>query len=113
MCVIVYAIHTLLFQTGWLYCALVMLSICTPICGFIQVSCTYTCAYNWHIHGIFNACGCSRQIVAADARSVWVKVEYRRPFSGCSIGDHAQLSATPIGDHVQLFPDHAQLRPVL
>ena len=45
-------------------------------------------------------------------RSVWVKVEYRRPFSGGSIGDHAQLSPTPIGDHVQLFPDHAQLRPL-
>ena len=30
--------------------------------------------------------------MATDARSVWVKVEYRRPFSGGSIGDHAQLS---------------------
>jgi len=28
-----------------------------------------------------------------------------------SIGDHAQLSPTPIGDHVQLFRDHAQLNP--
>ena len=43
--------------------------------------------------------------MATNARSVWVKVEYRRPFSGGSIGDHAQLSPTPIGDHVQLFPD--------
>jgi len=49
--------------------------------------------------------------VATNARSVWVKVEYRRPFSGGSIGNHAQLSPTPIGDHVQLFPDHAQLHP--
>ena len=32
-------------------------------------------------------------------------------FLRCSIGDHAQLSPTPIGDHVQLFRDHAQLRP--
>ena len=37
----------------------------------------------------------------------------RRPFSGGSIGDHAQLSPTPIGDHVQLFRDHAELRPVI
>jgi hypothetical protein len=65
------------------------------------------------MHGIFNAYGRSRQIVATDARSVWVKVEYRRSFPGGSIGDHAQLSPTPIGDHVQLFPDHAQLRPGL
>jgi hypothetical protein len=48
--------------------------------------------------------------VATNARSVWVKVEYRRPFSGGSIGDHAQVSLTPIGDHVQLFPD-TQLYP--
>jgi len=26
--------------------------------------------------------------IAIDARSVWVKVEYRRPFSGGSIGDY-------------------------
>ena len=49
--------------------------------------------------------------VAADAYSVWAKVWYRRPFAGGSIGDHAQLSPTPIGDHVQLFRDHAQLQP--
>jgi hypothetical protein len=61
-------------------------------------------AYLMHIQYI-------RQIVATNARSVWVKVEYRRPFSGGSIGNHAQLSPTPIGDHVQLFPDHAQLHP--
>ena len=29
-----------------------------------------------------------------DARSVWVKVEYRRPFSGCSIGDHRRPRST-------------------
>jgi len=49
---------------------------------------------------------------ATDAYSVWAKVWYRRPFAGGSIGDHAQLSPTPIGDHVQLFRDHAQLHPV-
>ena len=36
----------------------------------------------------------------SNARSVWVKVKYRRPFSGNSIGNHAQLSPTPISDHV-------------
>ena len=45
--------------------------------------------------------------VAIDARSVWVKVWPRRPFPGGSIGDPVQLSATPIGDSVQLFCDPA------
>ena len=49
--------------------------------------------------------------VAIDARSVWVKVWSRRPFSGGSIGDPVQLSPTPIGDPVQLFRDPAQLHP--
>ena len=49
--------------------------------------------------------------VATDARSVWVKVWPRRPFSGGSIGDPVQLSPTPIGDPVQLFRDLAQLHP--
>ena len=49
--------------------------------------------------------------MATDARSVWVKVKYRRPFSGVPFGNHAQLLPTPIGDHVQLSPDHAQLYP--
>ena len=31
---------------------------------------------------IFNVYGRQGQIVATDARFVWVKVEYRRPFSG-------------------------------
>jgi len=41
------------------------------------------------------------------AKSVVPPTFFRR-----SIGDHVQLSATPIGDHVQLFPDHAQLHPL-
>jgi len=51
--------------------------------------------------------------VATDTYSVWAKAWPRRPFAGGSIGDHAQLSPTPIGDHVQLFRDHAQLHPDL
>jgi len=37
--------------------------------------------------------------------------ELYAPFSGGSIGNHAQLSPTPIGDHVQRVQDHDQLRP--
>ena len=34
--------------------------------------------------------------VATDAYSVWAEVWYRRLFAGGSIGDHAQLSPTPV-----------------
>jgi hypothetical protein len=34
--------------------------------------------------------------MATDAYSVWAEVWYRRLFAGGSIGDHAQLSPTPI-----------------
>jgi len=69
--------------------------------------------------------------MATNARSVWVKVWYRRPFSGGSIGDHTQLSPTPSAttfnflrtmlswfassdhvellDHAESFADHAEL----
>jgi len=50
--------------------------------------------------------------VATNARSVWVKVWPRRPFSGGSIGDPVQLSPTPIGDPVQLFRGPGELHPV-
>ena len=56
------------------------------------------------MHRIFNAYG---RWCAFCMGGSWVPPTFFRR----SIGDHAQLSPTPIGDHVQLFPDHAQLRP--
>ena len=67
-----------------------------------------------HIFGICTAYSMhavAKELVATDARSVWLKVWPRRPFSGGFIGDPVQLSPTPIGDPVQLFRDPAQLHP--
>jgi len=71
----------------------------------------YTCiclVYTPHIRCIQSL----KLNVATNARSVWVKVWPRRPFSGGSISDPVQLSPTPIGDPVQLFRDPAQLYPI-
>ena len=65
------------------------------------------------MHCIFNAYGRSRQIVATKARSVWVKVEYRRPFPGGSIGNHAQLSPTPSATTFNFLRTTLSCEPVL
>ena len=73
-------------------------------------------------------CGCVCLVHAPHIQCIWfvrslrvycgyrcafcmAKIVVPPTFFRRSIGNHAQLLPTPIGDHVQLFRDHAQLNP--
>jgi len=90
---ILYILTNKLFNCHNIYShkCIYMLSICITysVHTVVKVNCGYQCAF-------------------CMAKSVVPPTFLRR-----SIGNHAQLSPTPISDHVQLFRDHAQLHPAL
>ena len=72
---------------------------------YIQLVYTSYIQYIWFIRSLKE--NYSYQYVFYIGRSIVPPTFCRR-----TIGNHAQLSPTPIGNHVQLFRTHAQLYPV-